>query len=95
MSQTTLLSSCWGRRIFFLAIALGIPLVLSAATIPVIDLGPGSGGITFGVAPATVYSCLPTNHGQRVGPRRSVAVECDHLAEFDLRSGRWRRAIVL
>ena len=54
MMQTRMPSSCWGRRVFFLTIALGIPLVVSAATIPLIDLGPGSGGITFGVAPATV-----------------------------------------
>jgi hypothetical protein len=38
----------------FLAISLGIPLILSAATIPVVDLGPGSGVITFGVSPATI-----------------------------------------
>lgn len=48
--QIPLLSS----RTLFLAVSLGTPLLLSAATIPLVDLGPGSGVITFGISPATV-----------------------------------------
>lgn len=88
MSQTTLLSSCWGRRIIILAIALEIPLVLSAATIPLIDLGPGSGGITFGVAPATVS--LPseiTGSGSDHGVALPWSVTTSPSSTFDLVGG--------
>ncbi len=46
--------SFWGRRALLLMISLGAPLALSAATIPIIDLGPGNGVITFGINPSTV-----------------------------------------
>jgi hypothetical protein len=35
-------------------ISLGAPLALSAATIPIVDLGSGNGVITFGISPSTV-----------------------------------------
>jgi hypothetical protein len=88
MKHTPLLSSGWGRRVFFLAIALEIPLVLSAATIPLIDLGPGSGGITFGVSPATVS--LPsdiTGSGSDHGVALPWSVMASPSSTFDLVGG--------
>src|SRR5665213_684185 len=89
MKKIPLLSSCWSRRALFLAIALEIPLILSASTIPLINLGPGNGTITFGVTPPTVSLASGdiTGTGSDHGVSLPWSVTTSPSSTFDLVGG--------
>jgi hypothetical protein len=82
-------SSFWGRRALFLMISVGAPLALSAATIPIIDLGPGNGVITFGINPSTVAlaSGSITGSGLDKGIALPWTVSTSPSSVFDLVGG--------
>jgi hypothetical protein len=87
--QIALNSSFWSRRALFLMISLGAPLALSAATIPIIDLGPGNGVITFGINPSTVTlaSGIITGSGLDKGIALPWTVTTLPSSVFDLVGG--------
>jgi len=89
--QIPLLSS----RTLFLAISLGTPLILSAATIPLVDLGPGSGVITFGISPTTVTLASGdiTGSGLENGVALPWSVTTSPSSVFDLVGGNVQESV--
>jgi hypothetical protein len=88
-------SSFWGRRALLLMISLGAPLALSAATIPIIDLGPGNGVITFGINPSTVAlaSGSITGSGLDKGVTLPWTVTTSPSSVFDLIGGNVQESV--
>jgi hypothetical protein len=84
-----------GRRALLLMISLGAPLALSAATIPIIDLGPGNGVITFGINPSTVAlaSGTITGSGLDNGVALPWTVTTSPSSVFDLVGGNVQESV--